>query len=197
MADLSTAAPPPLAATRDRAVDLVRALCITGVVVLHAMMVGVTVDGSVPSFVNASDGTAWIVPLSWVLQVMPLFFVIGGFSGATAFRRRRSRGSGAAAFVAGRVQRLLVPAAVTIGTVGVLLAMLQSAGLPAALCSSPGSATASRCGSWVCSSCARRCFPHSCAAMSGHRHARSACSWSQRWRSTCYAPSRASKSSAS
>ena len=115
---------------RDRAVDLVRAVCILGVVVLHAMMVGVGVAGGIPSFVNASDGTWWIVPLSWVLQVMPLFFVIGGFSAATAYRRARARGSDAVGFVSSRVHRLLRPAIVTIGVVGVLLALLASAGVP-------------------------------------------------------------------
>ncbi|MBW9093934.1 acyltransferase [Microbacterium jejuense] len=112
---------------RDRAVDLVRAACILGVVVLHAMMVGVAVPDGAPSFVNASDGTWWIVPLSWVFQVMPLFFVIGGFSAATAYRRSRERGSDAVDFVSGRVHRLLRPAIVTIGVVGVLLAVLAAA----------------------------------------------------------------------
>ena len=134
-----TAAGPAAAVTRtvpagrDRAVDLVRALCITAVVVLHAMMVGVTVSDAGPSFVNASDGTAWIVPLSWALQVMPLFFVIGGFSGATAFRRARARGDDGVGFVAGRVHRLLLPALITIATVGGLLGLLAAAGVPADL----------------------------------------------------------------
>jgi len=116
--------------SRDRAIDLVRAACIVGVVLLHAIMVGVTVTDTGPSFVNASDGTFWIVPLSWVLQVMPLFFVIGGFSGATAFRRARERGVDGVGFVAGRIHRLLLPALVTIGTAGVMLALLTAAGAP-------------------------------------------------------------------
>ncbi|MFC8683328.1 acyltransferase [Microbacterium ureisolvens] len=125
----ATAALPSAASGRDRAIDFVRALCIIGVVVLHAMMVGVGVGDAGPSFVNASDGTWWIVPLSWVLQVMPLFFVIGGFSGATAFRRARARGRDGVAFVAGRVHRLLLPAIVTIATAGALLAGLAAAGV--------------------------------------------------------------------
>src|SRR6478609_9841730 len=126
----ATAVVPTAPAGRDRAIDLVRALCICGVVVLHAMVVGVTVTDAGPSFVNASDGTWWVVPLSWALQVMPLFFVIGGFSAATAYRRARDRGGDAAGFVAGRVQRLLRPAIVTVGVVGLLLALLASAGVP-------------------------------------------------------------------
>ncbi|WP_052226769.1 acyltransferase family protein [Microbacterium mangrovi] len=124
----TTAAHPP-APARDRAVDLVRAACVVCVVTLHALMVGVTVSSAGPSFVNAADDASWIVPVSWLLQVMPLFFVIGGFSGATALRRMRGRGQDATAFVAGRVRRLLLPAAVTIGSAGAVLAVLTTLGI--------------------------------------------------------------------
>lgn len=128
----STRAVPPAGApaVRDSAVDLVRAACIVGVVALHAMMVGVAVTAHGPSFVNASDGRWWIIPLSWLFQVMPLFFVIGGFSAATAYRRSVGRGGDAIRFVAGRVHRLLRPAVVTVGVVGALLAVLAAAGVP-------------------------------------------------------------------
>jgi peptidoglycan/LPS O-acetylase OafA/YrhL len=124
--------------TRDTGIDLVRACCIVGVVVLHAMMVGVTVTSVGPVFANASDGTAWIAPLSWVLQVMPLFFVIGGFAGLLAFRRQRARGVPASAFVAARLHRLLLPAVVTIGCTAAALAMLTLAGVPADLIATAG-----------------------------------------------------------
>lgn len=121
----------PARDTRDTGIDLVRALCVVGVVVLHAMMVGVTVTGAGPVFHNAAEGSAWIAPLSWVLQVMPLFFVIGGFSGLVAYRRLRSRGGSTSGFVAGRVHRLLRPALVTVGIVGVALVALLATGVPA------------------------------------------------------------------
>jgi len=124
---------PTSAAGRDRAIDLVRVGCIAGVVVLHAMMVGVAVTDAGPAFVNASEGMAWIIPLSWLLQVMPLFFVIGGFSGATALRRARGRGRDGIDFVTARIHRLLLPALVTIGVAGALLALLTAAGIPADL----------------------------------------------------------------
>lgn len=127
-----TAAPtPPPHAQRDTGIDFVRALCVLGVVLLHSIMVGVTLTASGPAFTNASDGTAWIAPLSWVLQVMPLFFVIGGFSGLLAYRRLRSRGGTATAFVAGRLHRLLRPALLTIAVVGISLAVLTIVGVPA------------------------------------------------------------------
>lgn len=134
-----TAAPaPPRRASRDTGIDFVRALCVLGVVLLHSIMVGVTVTASGPVFDNASDGTGWIAPLSWLLQVMPLFFVIGGFSGLLAYRRMRMRGGTAVAFVAGRLHRLLRPAIFTIAIVGVGLALLTVFGVPADLIATAG-----------------------------------------------------------
>src|SRR5690606_16709663 len=75
----------------------------------------------------------WIAPLSWILQVMPLFFVIAGFSGLLAYRRVRERGGTPAEFIAARIHRLLLPATFAIGIVGALLAMLAVAGVPADL----------------------------------------------------------------
>ncbi|WP_217184160.1 acyltransferase [Streptomyces sp. AC495_CC817] len=119
----------PRATGRDTGVDLIRAVCVAGVVLLHAIMVGVTVSDSGPVFANASDGAWWIVPVSWLLQVMPLFFIIGGFAGVIAYRRQRDRGATASAFVAARVHRLLRPAVVVVGVVGVVLAVLSLAGV--------------------------------------------------------------------
>ena len=128
----------PRRASRDTGIDFVRALCVLGVVLLHAIMVGVTVTDSGPVFENASDGTGWIAPLSWLLQVMPLFFVIGGFSGLLAYRRMTQRGGTAVGFVAGRLHRLLRPAIFTIAIVGVGLALLTVFGVPADLIETAG-----------------------------------------------------------
>lgn len=116
---------------RDEAVDFLRAVCVVGVVLLHAIMVGVTVVGGVPVFANASEGSWWIVPISWALQVMPLFFVIGGFAGFLSFRRSQGRGGTASAFVAARVHRLLRPAVFAVAIVGAGLAALHLSGVPA------------------------------------------------------------------
>jgi peptidoglycan/LPS O-acetylase OafA/YrhL len=120
----------PRISSRDGGVDLVRAVCVVGVVLLHAIMVGVTVGDAGPVFANASDGAWWIVPVSWLLQVMPLFFVIGGFAGVVAYRRQRERGGTASGFVAARVHRLLRPAMVAVGVVGSALVVLVAVGVP-------------------------------------------------------------------
>ncbi|PCE14028.1 hypothetical protein AUC47_05110 [Microbacterium sp. SZ1] len=133
-----TAPPASQPGGRDTGIDLLRALCVLGVVLLHAIMVGVTVTDTGPVFENASEGAWWIVPVSWTLQVMPLFFVIGGFAGYLAHRRAAKRGGTAASFVAGRVHRLLRPAALTVGVVGVLLAVLSLNGVPADIVATAG-----------------------------------------------------------
>lgn len=114
---------------RDSAVDFVRALAIAAVVALHSLMVGVTLSPDGPVFANAGDVGHWIVPVSWVMQVMPMFFVVGGFAGIRALRAQRRRGASGAAFAVSRVRRLLIPTVASVGTAGFLLALLADAGL--------------------------------------------------------------------
>jgi hypothetical protein len=55
----------------------------------------------------------WI--LTWVLQVMPLFFFVGGFSNLTSWRATKRKGGDYFTFVSGRVDRLMKPCATFIG----------------------------------------------------------------------------------
>lgn len=122
--------PAPRPEARDRGIDLVRALCVVAVVLLHSLQLSVTAGATGPALVYATVGQPWYPPLTWALQIMPLFFVIGGFAGHCADRRHRARGGTAAGFVAGRVHRLLLPAVVTVGVMGTALALLADAGMP-------------------------------------------------------------------
>lgn len=116
--------------TRDTGIDFVRALCVVVVVLLHGLMVGVTVGPGGAVFANAAEGTAWIVPMTWVFQIMPVFFAIGGFAGASAYRAMRTSGGTARDFVAARVHRLLMPAVFSIAAAGIGLAALAAFGVP-------------------------------------------------------------------
>lgn len=129
----------PERSTRDTSVDAVRALLLGVVVLLHALMVGVSVaaDGS-PVLRNAMEGWDGFAPLTWILQIMPLFFVLGGFASYTQWTRQRARGATAGAYVAGRVRRLLLPAAGAIVATAVLLAGLVVAGVPAEIVATAG-----------------------------------------------------------
>jgi peptidoglycan/LPS O-acetylase OafA/YrhL len=123
---------------RDAAIDAARAACLLVVLLLHALMVGVSVGTDGPVLENALEGWAWFAPVSWLVQVMPLFFVIGGYAGWMAWQRARARGDGAGAFVRGRLERLVRPAIVLVGLVAAGLAALTVAGVPAEIVEAAG-----------------------------------------------------------
>lgn len=112
------AATPP---SRDRFMDATRVLSMLVVVAGHWLMAAVAVvDGRV-STRNILDVVPTLQPATWALQVMPLFFLAGGFSNAVAWRRRAS--AGVAAFVGTRLARLTRPALVfTVGAAAILTA---------------------------------------------------------------------------
>ncbi|WP_394554743.1 acyltransferase [Agromyces sp. MMS24-JH15] len=129
---------PAPAVGRDAGVDLARAACLVVVFVLHAMMVGVSVGPDGPVLENAMESWAWFAPATWVVQVMPLFFVIGGYAGWTAWQRRRTQGGTAADFVRTRIVRLVRPVAALVVVVATLLAGLAAAGVPPELVATAG-----------------------------------------------------------
>jgi hypothetical protein len=102
--------------TRDRYVDLLRVLSLGVVVLGHWLMAVVVVgaDGSVRT-TNLLAIEPALQPVTWLLQVMPVFFLVGGFSHATACASLERRGGGYADFVRSRAGRLLRPTAVFAG----------------------------------------------------------------------------------
>ncbi|MDR6437780.1 hypothetical protein J2790_002929 [Paenarthrobacter nicotinovorans] len=123
---------------RDASVDVIRSLCLVVVVVLHALMVGVSVGPQGPVLENALDGNPWFSSLSWLVQVMPLFFIAGGFSSVSQWRRMQLRGSTAGDYVRLRLVRLLVPAVVLVASVGTGLLILAVAGVPGEMVETAG-----------------------------------------------------------
>ncbi|GGY60735.1 acyltransferase family protein [Streptomyces omiyaensis] len=115
--DLAAATP----ATRDRYVDLLRVASLAVVVLGHWLMAAVTTDGRVGNLLAVVPG---LQVLTWGLQVMPVFFFVGGFSHALAHRSRPRY----AAFLRTRLQRLLRPTAVFIGAWGALALAVQLLG---------------------------------------------------------------------
>lgn len=98
--------------SRDRVVDATRAVCIVVVVLWHwtLSVTHRTADGSLamPNPIHVVPGS-WAA--TWVLQVMPLFFVVGGYANLAAFERARALGTTAGQFVGDRLRRVLWPTA--------------------------------------------------------------------------------------
>lgn len=116
--------------TRDRYVDLLRVASLGAVVLGHWMMAAVTPDG----VGNLLAVVPALQPLTWLLQVMPVFFFVGGFAHALSYRsllRKRPEGSTDsvyAAFLRARLQRLLRPTMVFVLVWGAAALLIQLLG---------------------------------------------------------------------
>lgn len=94
---------------RDRYMDFLRVLSLAAVMVGHWLMaVPQTGPDGAARAGNALAVMPSLQPLTWLFQVMPVFFFVGGFSHATALRRAVPYGG----FVRARAARLLIPTAV-------------------------------------------------------------------------------------
>ena len=114
---------------RDSAVDLVKAFCLLVVVGLHAMMAGVTVGADGLVVTNALAGHPIFAWATWGVQIMPLFFLLGGFASIGQWRRMRDNGAVPADYIRQRVNRLARPAILPIALIGATLATLVATGV--------------------------------------------------------------------
>ena len=116
---------------RDLAVDLVRVCCVLLVVVLHSLMLGLEVraDGGI-GWANVVQEQPWFAVASWFGQLMPLFFVVGGFASWQGWASTTRRGGTGADFFRARLLRLGTPAAVWYVLVGALVWLAAGLGLP-------------------------------------------------------------------
>nr|SBO98976.1 acyltransferase 3 [Nonomuraea gerenzanensis] len=95
--------------SRERDVDMWRALAICLVVLGHWFVVAVTYrDGELSGY-NALDVLTWIDPVTWLFQVMPIFFLVGGFAGGASMASHRASGGDGIGWVLRRTDRLLRP----------------------------------------------------------------------------------------
>ncbi|MFF8385112.1 acyltransferase [Streptomyces kanasensis] len=115
--DLAAATP----ATRDRYIDLLRVVSLAVVVLGHWLMAAVTADGRVGNLLA-------VVPAlqiaTWGLQVMPVFFFVGGFAHALSSRSRPAY----AVFVRARLRRLLRPTVLFVAVWGAAALVVQLLG---------------------------------------------------------------------
>ncbi|MFF5505513.1 acyltransferase family protein [Streptomyces roseolus] len=107
-------------ASRDRYVDLLRVVSLGVVVLGHWLMAAVTQDG----VGNLLAVVPELQAATWALQVMPVFFFVGGFAHALAHRSRPRY----ADFLRARLRRLLRPTMVFVAVWGAAALVLQAAG---------------------------------------------------------------------
>ncbi|MEO3773424.1 acyltransferase [Micromonospora sp. B9E7] len=97
-------------AGRDRYVDLLRALAITMVIIGHWVVTVIERDSDGRATGHSALGDLpWAYPLTWLAQVMPVFFLVGGYANAASLTRLRARGGDAADWLLDRSARLVRP----------------------------------------------------------------------------------------
>ncbi|MFD9476554.1 acyltransferase [Streptomyces nojiriensis] len=117
-------------AHRDRAIDGLRALALLAVPTGHWLLGGFTLDSD-GGLHNASPLSAFggLAPASWVLQMLGIFFLVGGYASALSFRRRTGS---TGAWLKGRVVRLGRPVLGVSAVWALAAPVLYAAGVPEA-----------------------------------------------------------------
>ena len=94
---------------RNRYVDFLRAVSILAVITGHWLIVALYYhDGSLTpgTLLAIQPNTQW---LTWLFQVMPIFFIVGGYANAVSLESARRREIGYAGWLAARLNRLVTP----------------------------------------------------------------------------------------
>lgn len=130
--ELAQMAPPE----RNRWVDFLRAVSIMAVVIGHWLMAGLYVDeaGELQrgDLLSVSDWAHW---LTWGFQVMPVFFLVGGYSNGVSWDATLGKSEPGQVgkyrdWLASRVQRLITPTFPVLMLWAVLAVILTQVGLP-------------------------------------------------------------------
>ena len=117
---------------RNRYADLLRVLAIGGVVYGHWLLVSVTYRNGQLSGVDALDYVHWGRWVTWAFQVMPVFFLVGGYVNSGSWAAHHAAGETWTWWVRDRVMRLLWPTAVYVVVAVAAMAAARAAGAPAA-----------------------------------------------------------------
>ena len=95
--------------SRNRYIDFLRAASIIVVVLGHWLMAAPhVVAGGLEYNVLLSEAS-WTHYLTWILQVMPIFFLVGGYANAVSWRSARGRGEPYGIWLRARLRRLMLP----------------------------------------------------------------------------------------
>jgi fucose 4-O-acetylase-like acetyltransferase len=94
---------------RDRYVDFLRVASIATVVLGHWTITAVSRSANGLAAGNVLSATPWLWLATWVFQVMPVFFFVGGFANMVSWQAMDRRGGGYVEYLSGRMARLLRP----------------------------------------------------------------------------------------
>jgi fucose 4-O-acetylase-like acetyltransferase len=117
---------------RNRYADLLRVLAISLVITGHWLLTDVVDRGGQLSGRDALGAISWSGWATLFFQVMPIFFVVGGYANATSWTAHRQAGQGWTQWMRHRALRLLWPTTVYVAIAAVVVAASRIAGAPPA-----------------------------------------------------------------
>lgn len=95
--------------SRNRYVDFLRALSIGAVVIGHWLMAAPYFEDGVFTIGHMLAHQQWTRWLTWALQVMPVFFLVGGYANGVSWQSAQQNGQPYNSWLAARLQRLIGP----------------------------------------------------------------------------------------
>lgn len=117
-------------ASRDRAIDGYRALATLGVIVGHWLVGALVLEGGALRVLSPLQYLGALAPASWFLQMLGLFFLVGGFSAALSYTRSSGRGSTYWDWLKARFVRLGRPVIAGVALSALALTVLAFTGVP-------------------------------------------------------------------
>ena len=116
-------------AERNRYVDFLRFISILVVIVGHWLIAtAYMVDGEMHLGHLLKDSTQfhW---MTWLFQVMPIFFIVGGYSNAVSLESAKRKGIDYSGWLSARLNRLVAPLLVLLIAWGVIAVLLAFSGV--------------------------------------------------------------------
>jgi surface polysaccharide O-acyltransferase-like enzyme len=117
-----------VATSRNTYLDLIRVVAIAAVVVGHWIATGITYKHGQLHGVDVLGISPWTSWLTLIFQVVPLFFLVGGYSNALSWTRYQAAGGSGFGWTRRRATRLLVPTAGYVAAISLAVEACTAAG---------------------------------------------------------------------
>jgi fucose 4-O-acetylase-like acetyltransferase len=115
--------------SRNRYVDFLRAVSICAVVLGHWLMAAPWIDDGSIRISSMLEHQQWTRWMTWAFQVMPVFFLVGGYSNGISWESAQRKGKSYGDWLQTRLQRLAGPVLPLIAAWILLAAVSQQFGV--------------------------------------------------------------------
>ena len=146
-------------AERNRYVDFLRFVSIMAVIIGHWLIATAYVVNGDIDVGHLLKGRPQLHWLTWIFQVMPIFFIVGGYSNAVSLESSERKGIGYAGWLSARLNRLVAPLLILVvawAVIAIVMTMLGAEPRRSSTCRRPLSSQPGSCRFTSSSSSSRR-----------------------------------------